>query len=181
MPELKPPYPIPSAGIEDGAIMNADINASALIALSKMASAGQKIPVRGELTGPSGGTWRTIGNHIAYGIDDINDYHGFIMYVPTTFETLEKAVLVVISEVTKSSVDLDIYIDYGKDGEAENAHSESDTSSTYNLTADEMTEIDISALLANLEAGDYLGMKVILKTDYASDFLLIETPVLEFS
>lgn len=81
-------------------------------------------------------------------------------FVPSDFGSITEMVLEVIPDGGFTNGDIDISSQYGAVGEQFDAHSESDTASTYNLTSGEITEIDISGLFGNLAAGDRFGVKV---------------------
>lgn len=78
--------------------------------------------------------------------------------VPDDLHTITEAKVVVIPRVTQAAADWDIYSYYAAVGEAYNTHTESDTTSTYNVTDEQMFEVDISGILTSLAAGDYVGI-----------------------
>ena len=78
--------------------------------------------------------------------------------VPDDLHTITEAKVVVIPRVTQAAADWDIYSYYAAAGEAYNTHTESDTASTYNVTDEQMFEVDISGILTSLAAGDYVGI-----------------------
>ncbi len=60
-----------------------------------------------------------------------------------------------------SGKNIDLFSDYGANGEQYNHHSESDVGSTYNLgNAGQWTTIDISSVLTQLSAGDRGGVQI---------------------
>ncbi len=80
-------------------------------------------------------------------------------FVPNDFSAITSAVVVIIPAATGGTEDFDIYSDYAASGEAYATNSESDAATTYNVTASEVTEIDISGILSALAAGDYVGIR----------------------
>lgn len=85
--------------------------------------------------------------------------------VPHDYTSITSAqVIVYHQDINKSTVDIDITADYGAVGEAFNNHSESDTASTYNFTANELTAIDISSELTGIAVDDYVKIAVTVNT-----------------
>lgn len=88
----------------------------------------------------------------------------FTFIVPYDFIALTSLVLVgiVSSGAAGSARDIDLTSDYGAIGEAYNNNSESDTTSTYDLTGydNEFYELDISSVFSSIAAGDYCGLFV---------------------
>ena len=66
----------------------------------------------------------------------------------------------VISRQDDATANYDIASDYGTNGQAYNAHSEADTAATYNVTTDQLFEVDISGILSALAADDYVGIEI---------------------
>ena len=92
-------------------------------------------------------------------LDDPTRYASCDFFVPWDFRALAEAALVIIPTTTDAVNDIDIYSDYGRIGEAYNTHTGTDEASTYNTVANQLFEIDITALLASLDAGDYVGIR----------------------
>jgi hypothetical protein len=85
--------------------------------------------------------------------------------IPEDFNSLVSIYLVgiVSSGADGSGKDIDIYTDYGGNNELYNIHTESDTTSTYDLTGQtnkRTNVIDLSTVLTNLGAGDSIGLFV---------------------
>tara|TARA_Y100000310_G_scaffold295019_1_gene325971 strand:+ start:2936 stop:3436 length:501 start_codon:yes stop_codon:yes gene_type:complete len=78
--------------------------------------------------------------------------------VPDDFVSLTEAKIIVIPRATQGAANWDIFSYYAANGEAYNTHSESDTSTTYNVTLNQFFEVDISGILTSLAAGDYVGV-----------------------
>jgi hypothetical protein len=85
--------------------------------------------------------------------------------IPDHFDSLVEAKIVVRPTATQANANWDIESWYGGAGEAYNAHSESDTATTYNVTDDQLYEVDISGILTGLAAGDAGVIKITCKTD----------------
>lgn len=84
----------------------------------------------------------------------------FTFYAPRDFGTIVAAYLVSIPQATFTNQDVDLYTQYGTIGEAYNQHSASDTTSTRSGTINVFNQYDITTLLANLTAGDYVGVYI---------------------
>ncbi len=80
--------------------------------------------------------------------------------VPADFSSVTSAVYLITPNQNDATVDIDIRSDYAANGEAYNAHSESDTASTHSLTANQFYELDVSGILSSLAVGDYVGVKL---------------------
>lgn len=81
-------------------------------------------------------------------------------FIPHDFSSIVEIVAVIIPNTTDSEWDLDIASDYATADEPYNTHSESETSTTYNLTNNQIAEIDLSPVLTSIAAGDYVGIKI---------------------
>lgn len=81
-------------------------------------------------------------------------------HVPHDFGSVVELVAVVIPNGTSATFNLDISSMYAAAGEAYNANGESDAASTYNLTENQMTEIDLSGIFSSIAAGDYFGVLI---------------------
>ena len=126
-----------------------------------------------EFTSVSGGR-KELFRDVFYNATDYsgnrNDYRGrnisgsgshrFTFYVPEDFGSLEELVLVGIAAATVAGVDIDLETDYAPAGQDSQVNSESDVTSTYSFTVNEITEVDISAVFSNLAAGHYCGIFV---------------------
>jgi hypothetical protein len=83
---------------------------------------------------------------------------------PVSYAALATAQILVIPTATQAAADWDVSVEYAAPGEAYNAHSGSDTVTTYNVTADQIYAVDIKAILASIVAGDLMGVKLTQKT-----------------
>lgn len=90
------------------------------------------------------------------GDDGIMSFH-----VPNDFSSITEAVVLVIP-LNTGTENWDIFSDYAADGEAFQTNSESDTTTTYSATADQMLEVDISGILSAIAVGDYVGIHLTL-------------------
>jgi len=87
----------------------------------------------------------------------------FVFHVPHDFTSLVECKVVGIpsSGAAGPDKDIDLYSDYGANGEAYNTHDESDTTSLYTIgTADTIWELDVSSVLNNISANDYVAVEV---------------------
>jgi hypothetical protein len=87
----------------------------------------------------------------------------FNFHVPFDFVTLVSLDLVGFPEAgaTGSGKDIDLTSEYGAIGELKNNHSESDTTTTYTIPAnDTLFTIDLSTVFSVLAAGDFAGVLV---------------------
>lgn len=92
--------------------------------------------------------------------------------IPHDFNGLVAARLIVIPKATQAAANWDIDSDYGSIGQAYNIHSEADAASTYNVTLDELFEVNLNGILSAIVAGDKVGIKVTLQ-DNAHDVHVI--------
>ena len=84
---------------------------------------------------------------------------------PENFGTLTEAKIVVIPIATQAAADWDTTSAYGASGESYGTHVESNTVSTYNVTANILFEVDVSGILTALAASDYVGLRLYNKND----------------
>lgn len=68
--------------------------------------------------------------------------------------------LIVIPGNTSAAANFDLDSDYAAVGQAKTTHSESDTTTTYDITTDELFAIDLTGVFALLAAGDACGVKL---------------------
>ena len=100
--------------------------------------------------------------------------HAFVgFFIPADFSSITDVVGVLQPRQTHANAGIDIFSAYGADGQAYNAHSENDTASTYNITTNQIYELDLSGILSSLAAGDYVGVQFILTGGSAGDFNLM--------
>jgi hypothetical protein len=89
-----------------------------------------------------------------------NGTANFTFSVPPDYTTLVSLQLVVIAASTAAALDIDISSDYGAAGEAYNTNSESNTTSTFSVTVDQLSGLDISSVFSALAANDFCGIFV---------------------
>lgn len=89
-----------------------------------------------------------------------NDAAFVCFKVPHDFNSRTSAEMLLFGAVTEASANIDVHAHYCADGEAFNAHSETDTSSTYGITTNQLDAHDISGILSSLAADDYVGIKI---------------------
>lgn len=90
---------------------------------------------------------------------------------PHDYASITNAEFIVITDTGGATEDYDITSDYGAVGEAYNTHSESNTTSTYNITTNQLFAVDISGILSSLAANDYVGVAV--KNNEATGILYV--------
>ena len=89
----------------------------------------------------------------------------FTFFIPADFSTLVSLHAIGIPSVGAAGVgkDIDLSSEYGTLGEASNFHSETDTTTVYDLTgtSGQLTQIvDLSIVLSSVSAGDYMGINI---------------------
>lgn len=94
---------------------------------------------------------RTIG-----GTSDFN----FTFSVPLDFDTLVTIEMIGISLGTNAAADIDLSSDYGAIGESPSAHSEANTTITYNITSGTIVALDVSSVFTSISAGDFCGINI---------------------
>lgn len=85
--------------------------------------------------------------------------------VPHDFSTIVNAELIVIPRATQAEADWDLGSIYAAEDEAVNTHSETDNTSTYNVALSVWFAINLADILNSLEAGDYVGIKLLQHTE----------------
>lgn len=94
--------------------------------------------------------------------------------VPWDFAAITKAILLCYQTTSVANVDIDIESTYAAEGEAKDNHSESDAVTTYDFTAGQLMEIDLSGILSNLAPGDNVGISFILTTDPGGETYIVD-------
>jgi hypothetical protein len=79
---------------------------------------------------------------------------------PVDLGTVQLVDVIIIPTATDATADIDIDADFGTIGETYNNTSGSITAPTYNLTINQIFNIDISGAVATGAAGDFIGIKV---------------------
>ncbi len=102
-----------------------------------------------------------VGNWDVVSINAVQDTH-FIFQVSESFESLVNAKVVMIPDATET-IQWDINVSVSAVGEAFNNDDRSAVDQTLAVTADQITEVDISGQLAGLVGGDYVAI------DFLSD------------
>jgi hypothetical protein len=92
----------------------------------------------------------------------------FTFKIPSDFVSLYKLCLIgiVSSGAAGTGKDIDLYSSYGAAGEDYNAHTESDTATTYNFLGktDKLVEINISSVFSSVSKDDYCGLRIVHNT-----------------
>lgn len=94
---------------------------------------------------------------------DSTSAHRFSFVVPDDFTSVTATALVVIAGSAGGGVgvDIDLSSDYGADGEQSDNHSETDTTSTYNIPATgTLFLLDLAPVLSAVAPGDRVGVLV---------------------
>jgi len=89
-----------------------------------------------------------------------NGGYRFTFKIPDDAREIVSVDLVGFPDSTFTGQDIDLDTDYGAIGEPYNQHSNSDTTSVYSMTANQLSEIDLLPVLPNVDAGDYCGVFV---------------------
>jgi hypothetical protein len=79
--------------------------------------------------------------------------------VPDDFSSIDELVFVVNPDVTNGSSSWKVSVRYGAMGAAPGEHSGS-SANTYNVTEDELYEVDISGVFSAIAAGDQCGIQI---------------------
>lgn len=95
-----------------------------------------------------------------YRINTSTDAAFIMFFVPHDFTSITDAV-VMLEAATTATHRLNFFSTYGANGEKRNTHSESDLNNDLALTLIEFYEFDISGILSNLAANDYVGIRVL--------------------
>jgi len=114
------------------------------------------IPYTGYTTGVEG-----IDRGHAHTRLDGGDVACISFYVPHDFTSLEEAVILLKANASKTNYNIDTYAAYASIGEVADQNENYDETSTYNLSADVISEIDVSALLSGLAAGDKVCVRIV--------------------
>lgn len=89
------------------------------------------------------------------------DFAQMGFYCPDDYASLVESKVMCCAVETNASLDLDIYTINAATGEVYDTHSDSDTTTTYNVTFTENFEVDISDELSTMAAGDWVGVKIL--------------------
>lgn len=89
--------------------------------------------------------------------------------IPTGFVTLLKAVVVVFAVGSTGDLRWEVETDFGATGELMTANADSIATTTQALVSSTITEIDVSAALTAIAAGDYVGLEFIRRGDDVAD------------
>jgi hypothetical protein len=92
--------------------------------------------------------------------------------VPDDFVSLVSVYAVMIPGATNAAANIDLASDYAGIGEVYNFHSESNIASTYPLTINVMTALDLSSVFSTLSAGDLCGVHITHNTIGATAYYL---------
>jgi len=101
------------------------------------------------------------GDYAVAELNDLNEKAFINFFCPADFKSLVEAVIIVIPKVNNATANWDIASDYAAPGEGMATHSESDVASTYDVTLNQLFEVDISGILTDLAAKDYVGVTLL--------------------
>jgi len=82
----------------------------------------------------------------------------FVFSIPENFRSLQKLQVVIIPDASET-IQFDARASYAAPGEDQEAHTGTITNSTQAVTSDKLAELDISSLLEDVGAGDYVGLQ----------------------
>ena len=106
------------------------------------------------------------GNYPVCHLSAANHSAYMSFYTPDDFHSITEAKVVVIPRNSHAAANWDIWSHYGAAGESYFAHFDNDTTTTYNVTNNQIFEVDISGILTSLAAGDYVGIKLQTMVDF---------------
>ena len=84
----------------------------------------------------------------------------FTFHVPSYVSSVSAIKAVGIPNGDGVDVDIDLFSSYGAEGEAYNNHSESNLTSVYSFSADQIWMIDVSSVFSSLAGGDFAGIQI---------------------
>jgi len=99
-----------------------------------------------------------LGTVWVYSGFDNNQANYFVFSIPENFRSLRKLQVVMIPDASET-IQFDAVAHYAAPGEDEAAHTGTITNSTQVVVTDKLTEVDISSLLEDVGAGDYVGIQ----------------------
>jgi len=89
-----------------------------------------------------------------------DDYALVELYIPDDYNSIVQASMVCALDNNNATADIDIANIYGAVGENINLHAENDNATTYNMTQDDIYELDFSGIMTGIAAGDYCGLSI---------------------
>jgi hypothetical protein len=93
------------------------------------------------------------------------NHHAYVTFrTPSDFSAITTAIIAVIPTAAQSAANWDLKADYAAIGQADTVHEETDTSTTYNVTDQQLFSVDVSGILTSLAADDYVGIRLSEKT-----------------
>jgi len=101
----------------------------------------------------------TVGDHIGSSVS-VNGTGNVEFRIPDDFSSIVGIDVVIIPGGTDAATDIDLNSDYAGVGELFNAHSESNTTITYNLTINQIAELDVSSVFTSVAANDMCGLEL---------------------
>ena len=105
----------------------------------------------------------TVSHYTGYLCNAVDEYAEIDFMVPHDFASTVEAVIVTIPQATQAAANWNTNSVYAANGESYSTHSAAATD-TYDVTLNQMFDVDISGLLTSLSAGDYVGINITQKT-----------------
>ena len=121
---------------------------------------------------PAANGFTALGDFITMQIASGGNSDNITFSAPADFSSLVSLGAILIPGGNDAAWDIDIASDYGAVGQAYNTHSQADAATTYNLTLNQLYELDLSGIYTNLAAGDYCGL-TITNNDGTDDIYVI--------
>ena len=106
----------------------------------------------------TGGAWNAKGFFAVIDCLAAADSAYFSFKIPHDFTAITNAEIIVIPLVTDAAANWDIFSNIASVGEAYNTHTEQDAVTTYNVILNQLFAVDISGILTNIVANDYVGV-----------------------
>ena len=104
----------------------------------------------------------TVGNWELSSLNASGEVH-FIFHVPDDFESLESANIIVIPDATET-IQWDANVSVSAIGQNHDVDDRAITDATKSVTVDDLTELDVSAALASLVAGEFVAFQFLSDT-----------------
>lgn len=112
------------------------------------------------VTGVTTASFSQLGDYTVCVANSSGEDCMIMFFVPADFSSITDAVVILATANSSATADIDVAVDFAANGEAHTTNSGSDTSSSYDVTTNQMFEMDISGTLTGLAAGDYVGVFV---------------------
>ena len=97
------------------------------------------------------------GTYAVAALTALGDKAAITFIAPSDFTAIVTATVLVIPQMSNAAANWDIYANYAATGQAQDTHAQFDTTTTYNVTDNQLYEVNISSILTSLAAGDRVG------------------------